>query len=70
MGAIRLHRFATADGERLGFLLARLKESGTSPAEEAELFALLTRARRVSELNTKALAEMRNDEGKDQAKTS
>jgi hypothetical protein len=70
MGAIRLHRFATADGERLGFLLARLKESTTSPAEEAELFALLTRARRVSDLNVKTLADRRSDEANDQAKTS
>ena len=66
MGALRLRRFATDDQQRLGFLLARLKNGLASASEEAELFDLLTKARKVSDGNARALAGIRglNGEGK------
>jgi hypothetical protein len=70
MGALRLRRFETADQQRLGFLLARLKSGAASREEEGELFELLTKARRVSDLNARTLAEMRENNGDAAAKVS
>ena len=63
MGALRLRRFATADQLRFGFLLGRLTGGAATTSEEAELFELLTKARRVSDLNARTVAEMRGANG-------
>jgi hypothetical protein len=63
MGALRLRRFVTADQIRLGFLLGRLKGGAANVSEEAELFELLTKARKVSDVNARTLAEMRGVNG-------
>jgi len=63
MGALRLRRFDTADQQRLGFLLGRLKGGAATTSEEAELFDLLTKARKVSDLNARTVAEMRGANG-------
>ena len=68
MGALRLRRFATADQLRLGFLLGRLKGGAATVSEEAELFELLTKARKVSDLNARTLSDMRGTNGEAPAK--
>ena len=59
MSRLKLRRFQAAEPQRLGFLLARAKNELCSEAEDAELLALLGRARRISLENLRRLAEVR-----------
>jgi hypothetical protein len=59
MGLLKLRRYVESDTQRLGFLLAKVKESVASNAEEDELLNLLKQAQRISEANARLLAEAR-----------
>jgi hypothetical protein len=58
MGRLKM-RGSSFDPQRLGELLAKAKAGLTSEAEETELLQLLTAARRLSDQNTKTVAEIR-----------
>ena len=60
MGRLKLRRFESAEQQRLGELLARAKNGLSTEAEDAELYSLLNRARRVSADNTRRLSELRD----------
>lgn len=59
MGRLKL-RGSSFDPQRLGELLAKAKGGLATDAEENELVRLLTVARRLSDQNARAVAEIRS----------
>jgi hypothetical protein len=68
MGRIKL-RGSSFDPQRLGDLLAKAKQGIASEAEESELVQLLNAARRLSDLNARAIAEVRKSDTPKKPKT-
>jgi hypothetical protein len=62
MGLLKLRRYAERDMQRLGQLLAKVKESVASESEQEEVLNLLKSAQRVSDSNARLLAELRDVE--------
>jgi hypothetical protein len=62
MGPLKLRRYAESNMQRLGILLARVKEGIASASEEEELHHLLKEAQRVSDANARLLADLRGVE--------